>query len=191
MHPLKIINVWGDAGIIVTNNEEMNKQARLLRNHGLKNRDEMEILGYNSRLDSVQAIVGKWMIRQVESIVSSRAQRAYRYDVGFSQTPGIQIPPRQLTTRNVFLLYMVFAKNRDALLDHCLKNGIEAKIHYPIPLYQQAALAHLNYKKGDFPVTDRHASECISFPVDQHLSDAEQNYVIETVKSFYKDKCNG
>ena len=191
MHPLKIINVWGDAGIIVTNNEEMNKQARLLRNHGLKNRDEMEILGYNSRLDSVQAIVGKWMIRQVESIVSSRAQRAYRYDVGFSETPGIQIPPRQLTTRNVFLLYMVFAKNRDALLDHCLKNGIEAKIHYPIPLYQQAALAHLNYKKGDFPVTDRHASECISFPVDQHLSDAEQNYVIETVKSFYKDKCNG
>mgnify|MGYP005637444309 FL=1 len=86
---------------------------------------------------------------------------------------------------------MVFAKNRDALLDHCLKNGIEAKIHYPIPLYQQSALAHLNYQKGDFPVTDRHASECISFPVDQHLSDAEQNYVIETVKSFYRDKSNG
>ena len=186
MHPLKIINVWGDAGIIVTNDDEMNRQARLLRNHGLKNRDEMQIFGYNSRLDSVQAIVGKWMVRQVESIVSVRAQKAKIYDDGFSNIPEIQLPPRQPNTKNVFLLYMVFAQNRDGLLDYCLKKGIEAKIHYPIPLYQQPALAHLEYKKGDFPVTDRHANECISFPVDQHISDVEQDYVIETVRSFYR-----
>ena len=191
MHPLKIINVWGDAGIIVTNDDEMNRQARLLRNHGLKNRDEMQIFGYNSRLDSVQAIVGKWMVRQVDSIVSVRAQKAKIYDDGFSSIPEIQIPPRQPNTKNVFLLYMVFAQNRDGLLDYCLKKGIEAKIHYPIPLYQQPALAHLDYKKGDFPVTDRHAKECISFPVDQHISDVEQDYVIETVRSFYRDSNYG
>jgi dTDP-4-amino-4,6-dideoxygalactose transaminase len=191
MHPLKIINVWGDAGIIVTNDDEMNRQARLLRNHGLKNRDEMQIFGYNSRLDSVQAIVGKWMVRQVESIVNVRAQKAKIYDDGFSSIPEIQIPPRQPNTKNVFLLYMVFAQNRDGLLDYCLKKGIEAKIHYPIPLYQQPALAHLDYKKGDFPVTDRHAKECISFPVDQHISDVEQDYVIETVRSFYRDSNYG
>ena len=76
-------------------------------------------------------------------------------------------------------------------LNYCLKKGIEAKIHYPIPLYQQPALAHLEYRKGDFPVTDRHANECISFPVDQHISDVEQDYVIETVRSFYRDNNYG
>ena len=124
MHPLKIINVWGDAGVIVTNDDEMNKQARLLRNHGLKNRDEMEILGYNSRLDSVQAVVGKWMIKQVSSIVNARAERALHYDKGFASIPEIKTPPRQINTKNVFLLYMVFAQDRDALLSYCLENCI-------------------------------------------------------------------
>ena len=190
MHPLKIINVWGDAGVIVTNDNEMNKQARLLRNHGLKNRDEMEILGYNSRLDSVQAVVGKWMIKQVSSIVNARAEKALHYDKGFASIPEIKIPPRQINTKNVFLLYMIFAQDRDELLSYCLENGIEAKIHYPIPLYRQKALKYLNYKEGDFPITDQHAKDCISFPVDQHLSDLEQNYVIEVVKSFYENRRN-
>ena len=76
MHPLKIINVWGDAGIVVTNDDEMNKRVRLLRNHGLRNRDEMEIFGYNSRLDSTQAVVGKWIVRQLPDIVAGRIAAA-------------------------------------------------------------------------------------------------------------------
>ena len=186
MHPLKIINVWGDAGIVVTNDDEMNRMVRLLRNHGLKNRDEMEIFGYNSRLDSVQAVVGKWMVRQVADIVVKRAEHAAYYDQGLADIPQIRVPRRQPETKNVYLLYMVFAERRDVLLDFCLKRGVEAKVHYPIPLYQQQALAPLGYKPGDFPVTDRHARDCISFPVDQHLSRAEQDYVVDTVRSFYR-----
>jgi aminotransferase EvaB len=72
------------------------------------------------------------------------------------------------------------------LLKHCLERGIEAKIHYPIPLYQQDALASFGYKAGDFPATDRHSRDCISFPVDQHLARAEQDYVIDTVRAFYQ-----
>jgi dTDP-3-amino-2,3,6-trideoxy-4-keto-D-glucose/dTDP-3-amino-3,4,6-trideoxy-alpha-D-glucose/dTDP-2,6-dideoxy-D-kanosamine transaminase len=186
MHPLKIINVWGDAGVVVTNDDEMDRKVRLLRNHGLRNRDEMEIFGYNSRLDSVQAVVGKWIVRQVEDIVAKRAETAAYYDRGLLDIPGIRIPSRQADTRHVYLLYMVFAEDRDALLKHCLERGIEAKIHYPIPLYQQDALAPFGYKAGDFPVTDRHSRDCVSFPVDQHLSRAEQDYVIDTVRAFYK-----
>jgi aminotransferase EvaB len=85
---------------------------------------------------------------------------------------------------------MIFAQDRDELLSYCLENGIEAKIHYPIPLYRQKALKYLNYKEGDFPITDQHAKDCISFPVDQHLSDIEQNYVIEVVKYFYENRRN-
>jgi dTDP-4-amino-4,6-dideoxygalactose transaminase len=187
MHPLKIINVWGDAGIVVTNDDEMNRRVRLLRNHGLRNRDEMEILGYNSRLDSTQAVVGKWIVRQLPDIVAKRIENAAYYDKGFRNIPQIRVPVRRSETKNVYLLYVLFAERREALLAHCIERGIEAKVHYPIALHLQDALKYLGYKKGDFPVAERHCGEVISFPVDQHLSRAEQDYVIETVRNFYAE----
>lgn len=186
MHPLKIINVWGDAGIVVTNDDEMNRKVRLLRNHGLRNRDEMEILGCNTRLDSVQAVVGKWIVRQTADIVAKRIENAAYYDAGFSSIDGVRVPQRVPGHKNVFLLYMLFAEDRDALLQHCLARGVEAKVHYPIALYLQDALRFLGHKPGDFPVTDRHCRELISFPVDQHLSREQLDYVIETVRDFYR-----
>lgn len=188
MHPLKIINVWGDAGIVVTNDDDMNRRLRLLRNHGLRNRDEMEILGYNSRLDSLQAVVGKWMVRKLPEIVAGRIEAASYYDNGFRSIAGIRVPPRRGNSKNVYLLYILFAQDRDALLAHCISRGIEAKVHYPIPLHMQDALRYLGYKLGDFPVSERHCREGISFPVDQHLSRAEQDYVIEAVREFYTGK---
>jgi dTDP-4-amino-4,6-dideoxygalactose transaminase len=186
MHPLKIINVWGDAGIVVTNDDEMNRKLRLLRNHGLRNRDEMEILGYNSRLDSVQAVVGKWIVRQLPDIARKRAEAAAYYDAGFADLPGVRMPSRNPRTRNVYLLYILFAERRDELLAHCIANGVEAKVHYPIPVYRQKALEFLGHREGDFPVTDRHAREVITVPVDQHLSRAEQDHVIATIRNFYR-----
>jgi dTDP-4-amino-4,6-dideoxygalactose transaminase len=188
MHPLKIINVWGDAGIVVTNDDEMNRKLRLLRNHGLRNRDEMEILGYNSRLDSLQAVVGKWMVRQLPDIIAGRMTAAAHYDAGFKAVPQVRIPLRRDYTKNVHLLYILFAQERDALLTYCIAKGIEAKVHYPIPLHLQNALRYLGYRAGDFPVSERHCREGISFPVDQHLSRAEQDYVIATVRNFYAGK---
>ncbi len=188
MHPLKIINVWGDAGVIVTDDDGMNQKLRLLRNHGLRNRDEMEILGYNTRLDSVQAVVGKYIVKQTLEIGVKRARKAAYYDAGFRGIPGIRVPPRSPRTKNIYLLYVLFAERRDELHKYCLENGIEAKIHYPIPVYLQDALKFLGHKPGDFPVTDRHAREVISFPVDQYLTEAEQDYVIETVRTFYLGK---
>lgn len=188
MHPLKIINVWGDAGIIVTDDPEMDRLCRLLRNHGLKNRDEMVMLGYNTRLDSTQAVIGKWIVRQTPWIVEERAKKAAYYDAGLKDVPGVRLPVRNPRTKHVYLLYMIFAEARDELLRYCLEAGIEAKVHYPVPLYQQEALTFLGHAPGDFPVTDRHAREVISFPVDQHLSQAEQDHVIDVVRTFYADR---
>lgn len=185
MHPLKIINVWGDAGIVVTNDDAMNKKLRLLRNHGLRNRDEMEIFGYNTRLDSVHAVVGKWIVRQTEDIVRRRRENAAYYDSGLKHVPGIRIPVRNSRTKHVYLLYVIFAERRDELLAFCLKRGIEAKIHYPIPLFRQPAFASFGYGPRDFPVAERHVGKIISFPVDQHLSRAEQDQVIHAVHDFY------
>ena len=83
---------------------------------------------------------------------------------------------------------MVFAKGRDELLNFCNSKGIEAKVHYPIPIYRQPALSFMGHRKGDFPVTDTHANSIISFPCDQHLSYNQIEYVVENVKEFYQDR---
>ncbi|HWB79381.1 MAG TPA: DegT/DnrJ/EryC1/StrS family aminotransferase [Nannocystaceae bacterium] len=188
LHPLKNLNVWGDGGVVVTNDDGMAESLRLLRNHGMLNRDEIAILGYNSRLDTLQAVVGNWLIGSTESIAQARIDNASYYDAALADIPGIRIPPRAEGRRRVYHLYIVFAERRDELLAHCLKAGIEAKVHYPIPVYRQQALAHLGYAKGDFPVTDRHCESVITFPCDQHLSRAEQDFVIQTVREFYGAK---
>jgi aminotransferase EvaB len=185
LHPLKNLNVWGDAGVIATNDDAIAARLRLLRNHGLTNRDEVEILGHNSRLDSVQAAVGLWLIDSTHAITDARIANAAYYDEAFATIPGLVVPPRRAASKRVFHLYMVFAERRDALYAHCLERGISAKIHYPIPIYRQKALAHLGHREGDFPVTDRHAHSVLSFPVDQHLSREEQAYVVDTVRRFY------
>ena len=188
LHPLKNLNVWGDGGVVVTSDDEVAHQLKLLRNHGMRNRDEIEILGYNSRLDTLQAIVGNWLIGSTQDITDKRIANGAYYDAQLAGISGITVPHRRDDVRRVFHLYMVFAEDRDGLLQHCLDNGIEAKIHYPIPLYQQDALKFLGHKAGDFPVTDAHAEKIISFPCDQHLTRDEQALVMDVVRSFYEGR---
>ena len=188
LHPLKNLNVWSDGGVIITDDSKLSSKLRLLRNHGLKNRDEIQIMGFNSRLDTIQAVVGNWLIPQTKKIASQRIKNANYYDRNFSKIHQIRIPPRPKGMKIVYHLYVIFVENRDELLKYCHKKNIEAKIHYPIPLYQQEALKFLSYKKGTFPVTDYHSKNIITFPVDQHLSKAELDYVIKTVKEFYEKK---
>ena len=190
LHPLKNLNVWSDGGIITTNNKQIYKKLLLLRNHGLIDRDTVKINGYNSRLDTIQAVVGNWLIPQAKKIALQRIENAKIYDSHFSELKQIVIPPRIKENKIVYHLYIVFAKDRDNLLKYCKSNGIEAKIHYPKPMYLQESVKYLNYKKGDFPVTDSHAKKIITFPCDQHLSKKQINYVIKTVKNFYRVYAN-
>ena len=185
LHPLKNLNVWGDGGVIVSDDDAFAAKLRLLRNHGLVNRDEIAILGCNSRLDSIQAVVGNWLIGQTHAITEARIANGAFYDATLGAIPGIRVPPRLAGVKRVFHLYMVFAEDRDRLLEHCLANGVRAKVHYPIPLYRQEGLRHLGYAPGTFPVADRHAASVVSFPVDQHVSPEQRAYVVETVRSFY------
>jgi len=187
LHPLKNLNVWSDGGVIVTDDDELAAHIRLLRNHGLADRDTVEIMGYNSRLDTIQAVVGNWLLPRTREIADKRIANAERFDAGLSRIPGIAIPPRPDDYRIVYHLYMVFAERRDALLEHCQRAGIEAKIHYPVPIYRQPALEFRGHEVGDFPVTDRHARDVISFPCDQHLTDQEIDFVIATVAEFYSE----
>lgn len=188
LHPLKNLNVWGDGGVVVTNDDMLAKKLRLLRNHGLEDRDTVRCFGYNSRLDSVHAAVGNWLIERTPEITQKRIENANRYDRALASLPQIRIPHRPEGRQRVYHLYIVFAEHRDELLAHLQALGIEAKIHYPLPLYQQPGLSHLGYKAGDFPVADRHARQGITFPCDQHLSERDIDLVIQSVHSFYQGR---
>ena len=188
LHPLKNLNVWSDGGVIVTNDDALDAKLRLLRNHGLADRDTVVIMGHNSRLDTIQAIVGNWLIPQTKQIADQRIANAKFYDEHLGKLKQIRIPPRIPEMRCVYHLYIVFAEQRDALLEYCIDRGIEAKVHYPVPIYRQPALAHLGLREGDFPISDRHTKEIITFPCDQHLAQEEMRYVVDTVAEFYRGR---
>lgn len=184
LHPLKNLNVWSDGGIIVTQDEDLNSKLRLLRNHGLIDRDHVLELGFNSRLDTFQAVVGNWLIPTAKEISDKRIENAQLLDNLLSQIPGIRIPERTERMRVVFHLYVVYAKKRDELLRFCQERGIEAKVHYPVPIYKQVALRKF-VGNSVFPVTDYQAANTISFPCDQHLSEDQINEIAQVVKDFY------
>jgi dTDP-4-amino-4,6-dideoxygalactose transaminase len=185
LHPLKNLNVWGDGGVVVTRSEDLDGRLRLYRNHGLVGRDEVASWGVNSRLDALQAVIGNRLIPSVPDITERRIGNAARYDAAFADVPEIGVPVRRPGVRHVFHLYVVRAERRDELRRHLVAQGIEAKIHYPVPVHLQPAARELGYARGDFPVAERDADSVITLPAHPYLTDAEIEFAIEQVRAFY------
>ena len=186
LHPLKNLNVWGEGGVILTRSAELYQKLRLLRNHGLSNRDEVVMLGHNSRLHSLQAVVANRLLDSTSSITDARIANAKRYDEAFSELGEyVAIPTRRPNFKQVYHTYVLRSADRDALLNHLLAAGIEAKVHYPIPLHLQKAFQHLGHGPGDFPVCEEDCKTILTLPVHQHLTSDEVDYVIDGVRSFY------
>lgn len=187
LHPLKNLNVWGDGGMITTNNKNYAKKLRLLRNHGLKNRNEIEIFGVNSRLDTIQAVVANHLIKKLNKITKLRRRNAAYLDKCLKEIPYINFPKRDKNLKEVFHIYSVQAVKRDLLAKFLIKNNIDAKKHYPIPMHLQKPLKKLGYKKGDFPVSEKLAKTTLSLPVHEFLRKKDLNYMIKNIKFFYKN----
>ena len=187
LHPLKNLNVWGEAGVVLTKSAEFAQQVKLFRNYGLLLRDEAFIFGTNSRFDTLQAVIGNRLIKQVEFITSQRIKHAQRYDEALSELgEAVRVPTRRPGVKHVFHLYIVRVDRRDDLLAHLHSKGVEAKVHYPIPLHLQEAAEYLGYKTGDFPVAENDAEQIITIPAHQHLTDDEVEYAIEQIQAFYR-----
>jgi dTDP-4-amino-4,6-dideoxygalactose transaminase len=147
------------------------------------------MFGCNSRLDTLQAVIGNRLIEQVEFITNQRIANANRLDEAFADMGEfIRIPKRRPGVKHVYHLYMLRVKWRDELLAYLHRNGVEAKIHYPVPVHLQRAARYLGYKEGDFPVSEEDSRNIITLPAHQHLTDDEIDYAIEQVRSFYKSK---
>jgi len=185
MHPLKNLNVWGDGGYIITNSSEMNDKLLLLRNHGLFDRNTVKIFAYNSRLDTIQAIVGIHLLKKIEHITESRINNAAKYDENLSAIKEITIPKRSSNIKQVYHIYVIRAKDREDLKVFLNSNGIDAKIHYPVPMHLQPASKIYGYEKGDFPVAEKICEQVISLPVHEFVTDEQIDYVSSKIKEFY------
>ena len=185
LHPLKNLNVWGDGGYLVTDSEEIHERMLLLRNHGLVGRDECAEFAYNSRLDTLQAIVANHLLDKLEVITESRIANSLYFDSQLTEVDEITIPDRPNDTRQVYHLYVVRAQRRDELKDYLQSCGIDAKIHYPVPMHLQPAARKFSYSRGDFPVAEEICQTVVSLPVHEFITREQQDYTVSKIKDFY------
>ena len=185
MHPLKNLNVWGDGGVIVTDDEALYTQLSLMRNHGLINRNECSLFGYNSRLDTIQAIVANHMLDRIDSITASRQKNSLYFDERLAAISQITVPDRDPEKQHVFHIYVVRVEQRDELQAFLIGSGVDAKIHYPIPMHLQPAAREFGYSKGDFPSAEAICASVISFPVHEFITQAQQDFVVDKINEFY------
>ena len=185
MHPLKNLNVWGDGGVIVTNSQILADKLRLLRNHGLMNRDECAMFAFNSRLDTVQAVVASHLLQKIDRITESRIANAAYYDRGLGAVPQVRIPPRDPRVKQVFHIYSVECARRDELQRFLIANGVDAKVHYPIPMHLQPAANKYGHKPGDFPRAEAVCKSVLSLPVHEFITTGQREQVVSLVREFY------
>jgi dTDP-4-amino-4,6-dideoxygalactose transaminase len=183
LHPLKTLNACGDGGFITTNDTEIYRTLVQLRNIGLKNRDESDSWGYNSRLDSIQAAILNVKFKYLDQWTEARHKNAAYYIENLQGV--VMVPQEQEQERSVYHTFVIRAERRNELQDHLLENGIESKIHYPIPIHLQGAAFSLGYKKGDFPVCEKVSGMILSLPVYQGLFEEDLMYVVAKIKEFY------
>jgi len=188
MHPLKNLNVWGDGGIIVTNDKSLAHRLYSIRNHGLMNRDECAEFSYNSRLDTLQAVIAQHLLdNRIDNITNKRIQHAEYLDRGLGDLSQVTMPMRSLDKKHVYHLYMGLFERRDQLQAFLQTKGIDAKVHYPIPMHLQPAATEFKYKVGDFPKAEYVANNCLSLPVHEFISIEDLDYVIASIKEFYSE----
>ena len=183
-HPLKNLNAAGDAGAIVTNDSALAAKLRLLRNHGLKSRNEVAFWGYNSRMDSLQATILLWRLKRLETVVAQRRRNAELYRKGL--TGLVDCPKDEPGCRDVYHLFVIQADRRDELQAFLKKSGVSTAVHYPVPIHLQAPCASLGYKKGDFPECERQSRRILSLPVHQHLRPEQIQFAVAKILEFYR-----
>ncbi len=188
MHPLKNLNIWGDGGFIVTNKKKLAERIFLIRNHGLINRNLCKEFAYNSRLDTIQAVIANYKIKnKLNNITKKRIENAKHFDKILSKNKNIKTVKRMKYLKEVFHLYQINVKKRDQLMKYLIKNNVDAKIHYPVPMHLQPAAKFLKYKKGDFPVAENLCKTTLSLPVHEFISKKDVDKMIKLINAFYKN----
>jgi len=184
--PTKTLGGYGDGGMIVTNNDELAKLAKSYRVHGASKKYHYDYIGYNSRLDTLQAAILSVKLKYIDEAIKKREKVAKLYMEGLKDIEGVRLPKLKGNQKQVFYVFNILAENRDGLAEHLSKNEIGYSIYYPMPLHLQKAFQYLGYKKGAFPVAEKVSESIIALPIYPEISQEEIEYVCQTIKSFYK-----
>ncbi len=187
LYPGKNLGAYGDAGVLVTDNNDLYKKLLLLRDYGRKSKYEHVIKGYNSRLDTIQAAVLNVKLKKLDTWNNSRRANAKIYNELFQKHCLRIITPKEVSyAKHVYHQYVIRVPKRDQVVEEMSKRGVRLLVHYPIPLHLQEAYADSGYKKGDFPVAEKLCEEVISLPIYPGLTRQEIEYVVQQFKEVVK-----
>ena len=181
--PSKNLGCYGDGGAIFTNDDELAARMQAIANHGMVVRYHHDIIGVNSRLDSIQAAVLDAKLPHLDEYIAARQQAAAYYDKVFASNEKVLIPCRAPHSTHVFHQYTlrVIGADRDSLREGLAEKGIPAMIYYPVPLHQQKAYLDPRYKDGDFPIAERLAACVLSLPMHTELDEEQLEYITSAV----------
>ena len=183
-HPLKNLNALGDGGMLITNSLEVYDRVKRYRNHGLEGRDNCVEYGVNSRLDILHSEVLKYRLKKINDIVKKRQRNIDIYRK-LIKDPQVNIPIDSVHQKTSYVMFLVLCESRDELKEFLLNKGIETLIYYSTPLHLHKAAAKYNYKKGNFPISEKQAEQVLAFPHHQYLSINQIEYVAQSVNEFY------
>jgi dTDP-4-amino-4,6-dideoxygalactose transaminase len=181
-YPGKNLGAFGEAGAIVTCNDELQKKIRILRDHGQIRKYHHTMVGWNCRMDGIQAAVLRIKLRHLETSNELRRSHAAHYDEGFNSFDGVVTPVHAAHVRHVYHLYAIRVKNRDEVIRLLAEQGIGSGVHYPVPIHLQEAYLGLGYQQGAFPITERCAAEFMSLPMFPELDPQQLDMVVASVR---------
>jgi dTDP-4-amino-4,6-dideoxygalactose transaminase len=185
-YPGKNLGACGEAGAVTTNDEALADKIRMLRDHGQRQKYHHELEGYNGRLDVIQAAILRTKLHHLPDWNRKRREKARHYNELFStQADVVTVPYEPSWAKGVYHLYVIRVENRDRLQAHLAEANIGTQIHYPTPLHLQKAYVGLGYKRGDFPVSEKVASEILSLPMYPHLELHQQERTVEKIFELF------
>jgi dTDP-4-amino-4,6-dideoxygalactose transaminase len=185
--PSKNLGCFGDGGALFTNSDELAANLRMIANHGQKVRYYHDVIGVNSRLDTIQAAILDIKLKHLNEYAEARRSAADFYDSALKNVEGLITPNRIESGTHVFHQYTLRVLNgmRDALRKHLEENGVPSMVYYPLPLHFQKAFESERYPKGSMPITELLSSEVLSLPIHTEMQPEEQEFIVEKVKSFF------
>ena len=183
-YPTKNLGALGDAGMIVTNDAALYGKLIKLRDYGRKTRYEHASIGYNSRLDSVQALFLSQKLKRLDAWNDKRIRASWLYRKLLGNIKGITLPFEAGYGKHIYHIFAIGVKNRDTVLEGLKKAGISAAVHYPVPLHLQEVYKNLRYKKGDFPVAEKICNQVLCLPIYPHIKKEQIEYVCKKLKGL-------
>jgi dTDP-4-amino-4,6-dideoxygalactose transaminase len=183
--PSKNLGGWGDGGMVLTQDAELASRLARLRLHGGAKQYHHDEVGYNSRLDTLQAAILLVKLRHLAAWSEARRQRAARYDALLRPIGQVRAPVVDPDAEHIFQQYTIRAENRDGLVDHLRSRGVGCAVYYPVGLHRQPCFADLGYTRGSLPETERAMEEVVSLPNYPELRDEQQDAVVAAIREFY------